>query len=238
MLWEMTDLSQGKQMSDRYAVGILLALTGGCLDAYTYLLRGGVFANAQTGNIVLLGVNLARRDWSRAGYYLVPILTFAAGVLITELVRARYQYGAALHWRQIVLCGEIAALLLVAFLPLGPADMLANVLVSFVCALQVQSFRKVDGNSMATTMCTGNLRSGTELLCRYWRTGDRALLRKSMEYYGIILSFVAGAAVGGLLSMGRDGRVVVLPAVLLAVVFLLMFEKGRNGKNAARKTEE
>lgn len=218
-------MSKQKQMSDSYGLGILLALAGGYLDAYTYLLRGGVFANAQTGNIVLLGISLARQNWSRAGYYMVPILTFAAGVLVTELIRGRYQYASTLHWRQIILSVEILALVGVALLPLGQMDMLANVLVSFVCALQVQSFRKVDGNSMATTMCTGNLRSGTELLCRYWRTGERSLLRRAGEYYGIILAFVAGAAVGTLLSMSGDGWVVLAPVALLGAAFLLMFRE-------------
>ena len=49
-----------RQMSESFRLGAVLALTGGFLDAYTYLIRGGVFANAQTGNIVLLGVRLMR----------------------------------------------------------------------------------------------------------------------------------------------------------------------------------
>ena len=47
-----------RQMSDSLRVAMLLALAGGFLDAYTYVTRGGVFANAQTGNIVLFGINL------------------------------------------------------------------------------------------------------------------------------------------------------------------------------------
>ena len=46
---------QHRQMSESFAVGILLILAGGFQDAYTYIYRGGVFANAQTGNVVLLG---------------------------------------------------------------------------------------------------------------------------------------------------------------------------------------
>ena len=40
----------------------LLTLSGGLQDAYTYLRRGKVFANAQTGNIVLLGQSLFDGD--------------------------------------------------------------------------------------------------------------------------------------------------------------------------------
>lgn len=44
-------------------LGVLLALVGGGLDAYTFISRGGVFAGAQTGNVVLLGVAAAQRHW-------------------------------------------------------------------------------------------------------------------------------------------------------------------------------
>ena len=45
------------QQSETLPVGILLALSGGYMDAYTYLFRDHVFANAQTGNLVLFAVN-------------------------------------------------------------------------------------------------------------------------------------------------------------------------------------
>ena len=69
-----------KQMSDSYLIGALLAVAGGFLDAYTFLCRGGVFANAQTGNIVLLGVNLASGRWEEAITYLMPVSAFFFGI--------------------------------------------------------------------------------------------------------------------------------------------------------------
>ncbi|MFR8333575.1 MAG: YoaK family protein [Oscillospiraceae bacterium] len=42
------------QMSESFLTAVFLSLSGGLQDAYTYLFRGKVFANAQTGNIVLL----------------------------------------------------------------------------------------------------------------------------------------------------------------------------------------
>ena len=169
-------------LSETFALGALLAAAGGFLDAYTYLLRGGVFANAQTGNIVLLGMRLAEGEPGRALGYLVPILAFAAGVAATEGLRRRWAASprgraARLHWRQIVLGAECAILLAVAFLPAGRWDMAANVAISFLCAMQVQAFRALEGNAFATTMCTGNLRSATERLCR-----DAAQRRRLWRY--------------------------------------------------------
>ena len=50
-------MKKAHQVSESIEVGILLALSGGLMDAYSYLLRGEVFANAQTGNIILLGIH-------------------------------------------------------------------------------------------------------------------------------------------------------------------------------------
>ena len=75
------------QRSESFAAAALLALSGGLLDAYTYLCRGGVFANAQTGNMVLLAIRAAEGKWQEAGRYLIPILAFAAGVMVAETVK-------------------------------------------------------------------------------------------------------------------------------------------------------
>lgn len=75
-------------MSENFILGIMLALTGGFLDAYTYITCGGVFANAQTGNIVLMGINLAKGDFERVLHYVVPILAFALGILLSEIIKA------------------------------------------------------------------------------------------------------------------------------------------------------
>ena len=42
------------QMSEAFSTMVFLTLSGGLQDAYTYCVRGQVFANAQTGNIVLM----------------------------------------------------------------------------------------------------------------------------------------------------------------------------------------
>ena len=155
------------QMSDSFRIGAILAMVGGLLDAYTFLIRGQVFSNAQTGNMVLLGIHLWTGNWLRAWFYLVPILAFVLGIFINEWIKRHLDGLWMFHWRQIVLLMEIVALVIVVLLPPGKTDTAANALISFICSLQVQSFRKVHGFQYATTMCTGNLRSGTEYLVQY-----------------------------------------------------------------------
>lgn len=52
--------THSRQMSDAFRTTVFLTLSGGFQDAYTYMGRGKVFANAQTGNIVLMATNFAR----------------------------------------------------------------------------------------------------------------------------------------------------------------------------------
>ena len=85
-----------RQPSDTFAVAALLAVAGGFLDAYTYLCRGGVFANAQTGNMVLLAVRASEGRWREAAAYLAPILAFALGAVLGDLAIVRWGTWAIL----------------------------------------------------------------------------------------------------------------------------------------------
>ncbi len=53
-----------KQVSESIKLGVLLSLSGGFMDAYSYIERGKVFANAQTGNMLLLVVNIAEGNYT------------------------------------------------------------------------------------------------------------------------------------------------------------------------------
>jgi len=98
-------------------------------------------------------------------------------------------------------------------------------MVSFSCAMQVQAFRKVNSYAFASTMCIGNLRSGMESLCAYFRTRNKEVLIKSMHYFGVIFLFAIGAGVGGHLLPRLGMRTIWLSCLLLLVSFLLMFIK-------------
>ncbi|MEG1462408.1 MAG: YoaK family protein, partial [Anaerorhabdus sp.] len=77
-------MKHSTQVSDSLGLGLLLTLSGGFMDAYSYLFRGKVFANAQTGNILLLGINIFEGQWENTIKYLIPIIAFSIGIAIAE----------------------------------------------------------------------------------------------------------------------------------------------------------
>lgn len=106
-----------KQMSESIRLGVVLAIAGGFMDAYSYMCRGKVFANAQTGNILLLGIHLSEKNWSVALRYAVPVVAFVVGIALSDMIRLGLKEKSILHWRQISILIEAAVLIGVCFIP-------------------------------------------------------------------------------------------------------------------------
>lgn len=217
-------MREEKQMSDTFLNCSFLALSGGFQDAYTYFVRDGVFSNAQTGNVVLMSQHLMVGEWKQGLRYLLPLMAFALGVFCAERIQNRFQFAQKLHWRQGILVLEMIILFSVGFMP-EAWNLIATSLVSFACAMQVQAFRKVNGYAYASTMCIGNLRSGTAALSIYLREKRKENLKQAMYYFGIIAVFAIGAGIGGNLSLRFGMRTVWCCDILLLISFLLMGKK-------------
>ncbi len=222
----MNHLETQFQTSETFLLSAVLALSGGFQDAYTYNVRDEVFSNAQTGNIVLMSQHLMEGDWATALHYLFPLFAFALGVFVAEQIGHRYKTYTKLHWRQIVVAIELLLLLIVGFIP-TQYNIIATALVSFACSMQVQTFRKVHGYGYASTMCIGNLRSGTESLSIYLRDKKPEALRKSLHYYGIICVFAIGAGAGGICSLHIGLRAIWVSSLLLCIAFGMMQKEHR-----------
>jgi len=232
MHWDLRDhITHQAQMSEAFFLSMILALSGGFQDAYTYMVRNHVYANAQTGNVVLMSTHLIQGEWGEALRYLLPLLSFAFGVLLAEYLHIHNTNRGRLHWRQEVVGVECGVMLVVGFMP-QKLNMLANCLVSMACAMQVQSFRTVHGYGYASTMCIGNLRSCMAAVATYLHDKDPICLMKAKYYMGVILSFAVGAGIGGNLSPILREQAVWVCALLLAFAFWLMNWKGRETKNS------
>ena len=204
------------QKRTNFFTSALLAFSGGLQDAYTYNVRDHVFANAQTGNVVLMTQNFMSGQWNTALGFLCPIMAFALGIFVTERISSRLERSKGLDWRRAILLGEMLVLLAVGFLPYN-LNALANAMVSFSCAMQLQAFREVCGFPYASTMCIGNLRTVVENFSKYLRDKDKIALKNAGCVCAIIVIFAIGAGLGGVLSL-RWG----VPTIWISVAILLV----------------
>ncbi len=189
-------LTTQEQISDSLFLNLILAFSGGFQDAYTYIVRDKVFANAQTGNIVLMSTHLMAGHWLRGLKYLFPLLSFVIGVFIADVVQYKFKGAKTLHWRQGIVLAEMTIMVVVGFLPQGFST-LACCMISCSCAMQLYSFRKVRKNTYASTMCIGNLKSSTTALSAFLRSRDKKDLNIALDYLAVIFIFACGAGIGG-----------------------------------------
>ena len=117
------------------------------LETYTYLLKGGVFANAQTGNFALLGMAIAHGDVKKVFTYLIPMCFYVIGIALTVTMPRLLDENKLLRWDTVFVALEIGLLFMVGCLPKSVPFTVSTVTVAFICAMQYNTFKRT--NNMA-----------------------------------------------------------------------------------------
>lgn len=222
---------------------LILGIAGGFFDAYTYVARGGVFCNAQTGNLILMIIGFASGKGVSSFRYLVPVAFFVLATLLSEavfyLVRRnadrRGEKSSLFRFHLSVLLVEAAVLAAVGCIPTDFPDLLPNALIASTAALQYHAFRDMSGIPLSTVFCTNNLR----LLSGHLFTGmvgkDKKALVKAAKYILFIACFLAGVAIGYFLTVKTD----TLAILFVSAAFVLLAAWGGIARGAAvRKAAE
>ena len=205
-------------------LGLIVICAGGFMDAYSYLLHDHVFATGQTGNIVLLCMNLAEGAWLGVSHYLVSILAFVAGIMLSRHVLVRVHGRATHRMQRWVAVFEAVAFAVVALLPEGAPDLLINSAISFCAAVSYENFRQFGTRSAyASVFCTGNLRSLGETLYDGIFEKDRHELHRSARYAGLVASFCVGAVACKLLidATGKFACLAISALFLLSLRYIV-----------------
>lgn len=186
------------------AVACLLTMSGGFLDAFTWLSLGGVFANSQTGNVVFLGMKVALGNWHEAAHHVPPILAFLAGAWVASRMKAPL----------LCLTGEIVALAIVMLLLLVhrlPSPF-AIIGMSFGVALQTASFRQVERWKYLSVTVTGNFLRAVEQLTSM---NDPETAHGARTMLTVCLMFLLGAIAGGFVTVRLGASSLIVPLGLL-----------------------
>ncbi|NMN94716.1 YoaK family protein [Antrihabitans stalactiti] len=218
------------QTSTTLRFALLLTASSAFLDGYTFVSRDGVFANAQTGNVILLGVNLAAAEWQAAVGHLWPILAFLVGVAFANLLKSERSHRLTAHPIRLAIVAQILVLVAVAFVPLSWNNALVTVPVSFVAAIQMGLFRTVGSLSYMAIATTGNLLRFTEAL--YAGVVDHKPESRKVAgvYARIISAFAVGAVIGAVSTQALSHYAAFIPAGILAATLVLFYVDEREGR--------
>lgn len=199
----------------------LLIAAGGYLGGFTYCLRGGVFCNAQTANVVLLSMALGQGHWSKALYYLIPISAYLLGAVISELLPNKVKRLHFLRWDTMLVGLELIVVLLLGFVPDSWPFQISQVSINFICSMQYNTFRQAEHIPMATTFCTNHVRQVGVFLTKHLRhPDDRDIRRRFLVHILMLCSFAAGAVVSTLAAGLFGGRSIWGAGILLLIIFL------------------
>ena len=203
----------------------LLAFVGGFLDAYTYITRDGVFATAQTGNMVLFAVRAASTEYNGAILNIPPFLAFVAGVLVAEYIKDKHTS----HRRAILLL-EFIILFTVGWLPTSVPNMMITMSIAFVSSLQIATFNKLENWSYNSTITTGNLRTAAQASYAAFVKQDAEARRKFIGFSAIILFFISGALVGTFFCTVLGNRAIWIAAGIILFTVIGYYRQNDNTK--------
>ncbi len=216
--------------SNSLLMGMILALVGGFLDAYTYITRDGVFATAQTGNTVLFAVRAASTEYNGALQNVPPFLAFVAGVLVAEAIK-----GRLVRHRRAVLILECVILFIVGCLPDSVPNMLITMSIAFVSSLQIATFNKLEEWSYNSTITTGNLRTAAQASYAAFADHDQEARRKFISFTAIILSFISGALIGTFFSTLLGNIAIWIAAGIILFTIILYHKRHPASEISAKK---
>ena len=210
---------QARQRVGTLDVGALLAAAGGFLDGFTYVGHGHVFANAMTGNVVLLGISCVSGSWRTALHLLPAIVAFVVGVSVSQAMQLHSKRRDVSAPYPAVLVLEIGVLLVLSLLPSATPDILFTTSIAFAASVQVQTFREVDGHSYNSTFTTGNLRTLSEAaFARFFEGHGPAAGRVVRDFSAVCAAFLLGATAGGYFAQVFGNRALWCDVILLALV--------------------
>lgn len=210
----------------------LLIGVGGFLDAYTFVWHG-VFANAQSGNIVLMMVYAAQNQWGEVGKRVPSIIAFVLGLLIAHLLSTHRARRLLRRPTRVVLAVEILVMAALGLAPLGTPTIVLTSVVSFIAAMQATTFRTVGSQSYNTTMATGNLRSMVSAAFTAAVDRDRAKWVEARQMFLLLVAFAVGALVGGLTTSWWHTRAGWIAAGALSVALVWLVLESRAAERRA-----
>ena len=212
-----TLINRNLPVNEQLMFCLLLTAVGGFFDAYTFVNCGGIFANAQTGNLIFVGIDLIEGNFSEVLHYSIPILSFVIGVLVSKFIETKYKELSIFKHIYMLLLTQIAALIIISIKHEYFGVDVRPIVISFICAIQFDGFRKVNNLVFASVFCTGNLRSMSEHLYKYFVLKKKESKIPFLIYLSVITVFLSGVILGAAMSKYLLHKAIIIPIFIIFI---------------------
>lgn len=205
---------------ERWWIFALMMCIGGFYGGYTFICKGGVFCNAQTANFALLGIAVGSADWKKALYYLIPMVSYFSGTIISEILPKKVNKHIKIRWDTAFIGFEMIVVLFLGFIPDSAPVQICHIIVNFMCSMQYNTFRNAEKIPMATTFCTAHVRNAGVYFVKWLKHKDETnFIKRSAFHFGMIMVFILGVILASILADIFGSRSIWFAEILLAITF-------------------
>lgn len=214
--------SSRRRFTHTESILVLTAFAAGAVDIISFATLGGVFASAMTGNFALLAYYVAQSDSHSAMGSVVALSGFAVGCAVGVLQRRGRAQERAFN---LLMVSEAGLLLLFALYAMwiphiahAPSDQLQIVLLAVAMGLQAVIGQTI---SLTTIVFTTTLTKLVGTIADSIADGDVSGLKDVKIQSAVVVSYLFGALLSGVLIVRKVEEVVFLPFIGVALAFAM-----------------
>ena len=209
---------------ERRGVFAFFIFIGGFFGAYTFILKGGVFCNAQTANCVLFAISLGERNWSKAAYLLLPIFAYLLGAVVSEYAyKSERRKHHIFRFETEFILFESLITIIIGFIPDSYPVQICQVTINFIASMQYNTFRQADKIPMATTFCTNHIRqTGIYLVKLFQEPGNSNNKRRLNTHLSMLFSFILGGILSTICCLKFSSKAIWVSSLLLIILSVLL----------------
>ena len=157
-----------------------------------------------------------RGDLKGALRLLIPISAYFAGAFFSEYMGKSVKKLHFLRWDTILVGVEMISVVILGCLPASVPDQVCQIALNFICSMQFNTFRQLEGTPAATTFVTNHIRQVGSSMAKFLRHRDAASAARIRTHGAMIFFFFAGGVAGTVFA-----RLFGLPSLCGAALILL-----------------
>lgn len=225
------ELKKSLPEKNRLYIFLILMFAGGYMGGFTYTIRGGVFCNAQTGNLLKAGIFLGQGHFADILPYVWSLAAYMFGAVLSERLLKK-KWAGSISWEASLVGLEALWCAVLAFLPESAPLAVTQISVNIMASMQYNTFRQADNISMATTFCTGHVKNMSVALQKWAFEKNAQAGKTALKHLSMLFSFIIGAAAASYISPRVMGKSILVVTVILALVFmdLVKYDRAHRGE--------